>query len=361
VTIWFPVTTPSGHIYLYLAGSGEPQLFSPGHINNKLKQKGVRESVSYINFWDSQYLLSCYIADQDDLRGYLKEFHLNSDFRPYIEFNIDITESKKSKAQWFAQFLANVRCDSIGEHIDWAEVSQDEQDRWSREHKLFYSASSYLLKSSMETNIFKLLQNSFDGLRIMPEHAALLEQQDYCLFTLKNMLDEGSANADDIKMVIRTPLQGQPNSGIAWLIESWVLQKKNKMEQALSAAEKAVQYAPYAAAAQYNLGQLLLRLRQVDGAVTHLGEAVRLRPTVAGLHYDLGAAFLLQGQFDKTISQFRQGLQIQPRDTSARCYLADILFEQGQKDEAAREYREVLRIAPTHLKARNGLDAAMAR
>jgi len=359
VTIWFPVTAPSGHIYLYLAGSGEPQLFSPRHINNKLKQKSVRESVSYINFWDSQYVLSCYIADQDDLKGYLDEFHLNSDSRPYIEFNIDITESKKSKSQWFAQFIAKVRCDSIGEHIDWEEVSQDEQDRWSREHKLFYSASSHLLKLSVETNIFKRLQNSFDGLKIMPEHAALLEQQDYCLFLLKNMLDEGLANADDIKMVI--PLQGQPNSGIAWLIESWILQKKNKREQALSAAEKAVQYAPYAAAAQCNLGRLLLRLGQVDRAVTHLSEAVQLRPTIAGLHYDLGAAFSLQGQFDKTISQFRQGLQIQPRDTSARCYLADILFEQGQKDEAVREYREVLRIAPTHLRARNGLDAAMAQ
>lgn len=361
VTIWFPVTAPSGHIYLYLAGSGEPQLFSPRHIDNKLSPKSIRESVTYINFWDSQYVLSCYIADQDDLKRYLSEFHLNSDYRPYVEFNMDITESKSSKTQWFAQFITKVRRNSLGEHIDWAEMSQNEQDRWSREHKLFYSASSYLLKLSMETNIFKRLQYSFDGLRIMPEHTVLLEEQDYCLFALKNMLDGGLINADKLKMAIRASLQGQPNYGIEWLIESWILQKRNKGEQALSAAEKAVQYIPCSAVAQYNLGQLLLRLGQVDRAVTYLGEAVRLRPTIAWLHYDLGAAFLIQGQFDKTISQYRQGLQIQPRNTEVRCYLADILFKQGHKDEAAKEYLEVLRIDPTHLKARNALDAAMAQ
>jgi spermidine synthase len=361
VTIWFPLTSPSGHIYLYLAGSGEPQLFSPAHIDNELKQGSVGASVSHINFLDSQYVLSCYVADQDDLKRYLNGFNLNSDFRPYIEFNTDITESTGEKARWFEQFIAKVRHDSIDKHISWAEMSQNEQNRWKEEHKPFYSVSSYLLKFSMETDVFKQFQHILNGLRIMPEHATFLEQQDYCLFTLKGMLDEGSVDADVLKKIIRTLEQEQFGSGIVWLMKSWILQKEGKRQQALNAAEKAAKYAPDAAAAQYNIGRLLLGRGQLDRAVSYLEEVVRLRPNMPALRYDLAAAFALQGRFDKSISQFRQVLQIQPRDTSARCYLADVLLKQGKLNEAAEEYREVLRIDPAHLRALSGLNAATAQ
>ena len=91
--------------FLYLVGSNEPQLFSPAYINNELNKENVRQSVEYVNFYNSHDVLSCYICDQDGINNYLKDFHINSDYKPFIEFNTDINEKKTIKKQWFENFI----------------------------------------------------------------------------------------------------------------------------------------------------------------------------------------------------------------------------------------------------------------
>jgi len=365
VTIWFPVTSTAGHLYLYLAGSGEPQLFSPKHIDELLRQKGIGESAGYINFYNSHYVLSCYIADQDDLKKYLNGFHLNSDFKPYVEFNTDFTESSEQKAVWLAKFTSAVRNDginSLAKHIDFTEMTQDEQDRWNREFNLFYEVSNCLLKSSMETEASKRLLIVYDGIKLMPEHKALLEEEDFCLcFLQKNILNKALCSPDIIEATIRPILQSRPDSGAAWLIKSWMLQRQNEPQQALSAAEKAVEYAPYTAVAHSNLGRLLLKAGQAERAIDCLNRAVQLRPNVAELHFDMGTALARQGRLDLAISHFYQGLRIRPRNIPIRYYTANLLYRQGKKDEAAGQFRKILQLDPTHQWARNDLNALLAQ
>jgi len=359
VTIWFPTTAPAKYDFLYLAGSNQPQLFSPRYIDNELQQETVRDSTAYLNFHNSHYVLSCYIADQDDLKRYLKTFHLNSDFKPYIEFSTDIDEDLSSKKQWLAQFFAKLRSDSIFEHMDWTGLSQNEQNKWLKDHELFYKASTSLLKSRVEPDITARLKNTFDALKLTPQNASLLEQQEQELYYWEELLNRDMT--DEIMVIMDTLLQEHSNFGVAWLIKSRALLKKNQIEEALTAAEKAVQYAPYTAAARNNIGVLLQRLGKSDEAVAQYTEAVRLRPTEPTLHYNLAVAFLSQGRLDKAVLKFRQLLQIQPRNANVRFILANTLAKQGRKNEAVREYLRLQQLNPNYPGLRDKINAAMAQ
>ncbi len=243
--------------------------------------------------------------------------------------------------------------------MDWTGLSQNEQNKWLKDHELFYKASTSLLKSRVEPDITARLKNTFDALKLTPQNASLLEQQEQELYYWEELLNKDMA--DEIIVIMDTLLQEHSNFGVAWLIKSRALLKKNQIEEALTAAEKAVQYAPYTAAARNNLGVLLQRLGKLDKAVDQYTEAVRLRPTEPTLHYNLAVAFLSQGRLDEAVSKFRQMLQIQPRNANVRFILADTLAKQGRKNEAVREYLRLQRLNPNYPGLRDKINAAMAQ
>ncbi|MCP4107716.1 MAG: tetratricopeptide repeat protein [Desulfobacteraceae bacterium] len=64
--------------------------------------------------------------------------------------------------------------------------------------------------------------------------------------------------------------------------------------------------------AHYNLGNVLLRQRKLDKAITHLSEALRLNPENSRGYNDLGAALFYKGNRDEGVAHFRKALQIKP-------------------------------------------------
>jgi tetratricopeptide (TPR) repeat protein len=360
VTIWFPVTKP--YIFFYLVGSRQKQLFSPTYIDGKMAKENVHNSVAYLNFHNSVDILSCYIGDENDINRYLKKyFHINSDYTPYVEFDFGQGYSLITSGL-FQEFIETVRQNSLLNHIDWTGLSESEQDKWRKDYQLLYRISSYVLKSHSEQEPLIVLWNSFEGLRLMPKHAALLEQEDENLLFVQTMLFRNERfDADKAIVDMDTLLQQQPDFGTAWLIKSWALQQKNEMSEALNAAKKAVQHAPNTLAAHDNLGMILVKLGQLDKAVDHYSLAIQLMPPDIRLHNNLGAVFFRQGRVEEAISQFCQALRIQPYSAEIHFALGYALEELGRKDEAVEEYREALRINPKYFRARERLNAALGR
>jgi len=354
VTIWFPMTKPIA--FFYLVGSRQEQVFSLKHIKGELEKENVRNSVDYLNFHNSLDVLSCYIGDENDIKKYLKKFHINSDYTPYVEFDIDKRGTAIMQAL-FRKFIETVRGDSLARHIDWAGISENEQEKWVREYELLYKVSTCVLKTFGGQGISSQLQDIYDGLSLMPEHTALIDLENRCLFSAKRMLTSKASGADRAVADMDILLQGRPNCGQAWLIKSWALQQKKEMSKALTAAQRAVQYAPHQAEVWNNLGRIFLKFGQVDKAISYFKGAVRLRPNEATLHHDLGVALLKKGLFDEADSQFRQVVRIRPNSAEAHLVLGNFLAQCGKKDEAAREYRESLRLHPNYIKARKNLDA----
>jgi spermidine synthase len=359
VTIWFPITAPSNYDFWYLAATKEPQLFSPKYIDEQLQNEAVQDSAALINLLNSQYVLSCYIGDQDDLKRYLKEYKLNSDYRPFVEFTSDESESWKAKKEWLAQFLAKVRRGNILEHIDWTGMSKDQQESWAKEHELFYNASACLLKSRVEQDLVLQLQNSYEVLSLVPDHPALLEQQEISLTALAWLLRR-KLSADVVLTQMDRTLAKQPNFGAAWVAKSLAFQQKNQMYEALDAAKKALQYSPNLYYAQNNIGELFLKLNQPDKAVEHYKKAIHLMPEKAMLYFNLGTAFSQQNKFDEAISQLRKCVELHPLSVRWHYSLAELLAKSGQIDQAINEYRAVLAINPNFTPAKEKLSAMLA-
>lgn len=119
-----------------------------------------------------------------------------------------------------------------------------------------------------------------------------------------------------------------------------------KVAEAVAHFRESARLRPESAAARYNLGTSLLRLREYDEAVLHLQDALRLDPEYAQAHNDLGAALRLQGKPAEAIRHFRQVLLTRPNDGDALYNLAGALTVQGEIEEAITYYRRALDVRP---------------
>lgn len=338
VTIWFPTTAPSGNDFFYLAGTRQPQLFSPGYIDDKLSEDIISDSVKKLNFHNSHYVLSCYVGDEKDLKRCLGQFDLNSDFSPYIEFSIGVNESLFEKKKWFSAFVEQARrSQSIFDHIDWTGFSQDRQQKWRQEYQLFHEVSGYLLASRMEPRVITRLWHTFNGLKIMPQHASLIEQQDDDLLTYPSALNAGLFNPEHLMLHVNGILRAEPEFGPAWLIQSWLFQQRNDRPAALNAAEKALEYCPKTPAAHENAGKLFLQYGQLDKSIEHFTAAVRLMPDEPSFHFGLAMALAEKGQLDEAVSHLHECLRLEPQNPEIRKILENLLIRQGRENKTVKK------------------------
>jgi tetratricopeptide (TPR) repeat protein len=327
-------------------GSCQEQIFSYKYIDTELKKESVQSSVDYLNFHSGLDVLSCYIGDGNDIKRYLNEFYINSDYSPYVEFDIGQRRFSRHKAfltqkSLFTQFIEKVRSRSVINHIDWTEFSQDEQERWRRRYELIYNVSTYVLDSYFADDDLSQLQEIYDGLKLVPEHAALLELEIRCLFSMKSTVNAKAV--DEIIREVNSVLRKQPHLGSAWLMKSWALQYKNDISRALSAAQKAVQYAPYSVHAQNNMGDIFMNLGQREQAIAYYRAALRLKPTDAVLHNKTGKVLSLHGKFDEAITHFNEALRIKPGLADAYKNLGTVFVQRGRSDEAVTCFVKALK------------------
>lgn len=119
-----------------------------------------------------------------------------------------------------------------------------------------------------------------------------------------------------------------------------------KVEEAVKHFRESARLQPGSAAAQYNLGTTLLRLRDFEAAIRHFEEALRLDPKYVRAHNDLGATLRLQGKPTEAVDHFRQALQIRPDEGDVIYNLASTLTMLGEVAEAITFYRRGLQVQP---------------
>lgn len=351
VILWFPTTNP--YFFFYLAGSREEMLLSPAHIEKEVKRKSARESLGSMNVHCSHDLFTWYIGDEGDIKKHLKNFHINSDYTPFVEFNR--AEREMTGLTFFSRFIDAVRGDSVLDHMEWTGLTPGERDEWLRNHELYYESATSMLQAHAESHSFQKLSIIARGLALMPENAALRDQEDRVLEMVGSALAKGLFDPDEVIRDMETLLMERPLSGAAWLIKSWAFQKKKQTIKALAAAEEAVRYAPYNAQVQDNLGVRRLKEGRVSEAVDSFRAAILLKPDDAILHHHLGVAYSKQGLADKAIASLTHALELDPLSAGVHCDLGGLLLKQGQRENALKHFYEALRINPRHRLARSML------
>lgn len=141
---------------------------------------------------------------------------------------------------------------------------------------------------------------------------------------------------------------------------------------ALGHFEQVTQLVPQEPAGWANLGLLLLRQQEVDGAIPHLTRAAELAPDSAAIQRLLGLAEARRGDLEASIGHWRRALEINPGDARAAYALAREIERQGtpESDAEAQRVLETLlertdnlvaRIDATRLAAKRGDAEGLAR
>lgn len=113
--------------------------------------------------------------------------------------------------------------------------------------------------------------------------------------------------------------------------------------------------------AHYNLGGLLLRKGNFQGAIHQLLKSLRIRPGNEDAHNNLGNAFVKMGKSDKAVHHYNEALKIRPENSEFHNNLGIALELQGKTKEALDHYAEALRINPDLAKVHNNLGKALKK
>jgi tetratricopeptide (TPR) repeat protein len=315
VTVWFPTTKP--YVFFYLIGSADPQVYRPAAIDAKLARPAIRDSVDVLNFTNSHDVLSCYIADENDLKRYLTGYRTNSDMTPFVEFNLSPEDLVGSP--FFADFVETVRTRSVYSHLDFTGMSDEEKERWLRDHEVVYDTATEIFKTHRRQDIVARLVHVARGMKRMPKHPALLDQRQRTLILANRMLEKGEYEA--LLRQIEKALQEEPDSALGLYLKAVILEKAGQYEAAHAAAARGVEVEPDNATLRNQLGVLSHRLRDTEGALAQFAEAVRLDPNNASYHRNLGGACLASGDKERAAEEFRKALALNPADQLARAGL----------------------------------------
>ncbi|HXV76001.1 MAG TPA: fused MFS/spermidine synthase [Candidatus Polarisedimenticolaceae bacterium] len=262
VSLWYLIQNPAPLVVL-VASEG-PQRYAPAAIDDAIAQPAIGESLAVIGIHDAIDLLNCYMGDERELRPIVRDYAVNSDYTPFIEFS---TEEWTPADEMYQRFVLDIRGESIFDHLDLSGFDDAEAAAWLAEFRGRHRATGLLAQSLVKTNELERLKLITDALGLAPGDLALLRALDGSERTLvgkgQTILEtEGADRALGLADVI---LAIHPESSSAWLIRSTVMHRRGDLPRALFAARKAVEMAPDSDEARDHLAELTAELRSAGG------------------------------------------------------------------------------------------------
>jgi tetratricopeptide (TPR) repeat protein len=133
----------------------------------------------------------------------------------------------------------------------------------------------------------------------------------------------------------------------AWFLDGVRLDAENQDDEALIAFQKALDRDPQLAAAHTNIGNLLHRRGDLEGARTHYRTALDLDPAQPEARYNLGNLLDDLGDRDGALAQWCEVVTTCPEFADAHYNLALALAEEGARERARTHARCYLELDPT--------------
>ncbi|RMH23460.1 MAG: tetratricopeptide repeat protein, partial [Acidobacteria bacterium] len=153
---------------------------------------------------------------------------------------------------------------------------------------------------------------------------------------------------------------GRPNPGSAVvdaINQALELERAGRLDEALARIRQEQSEAPGEGGLYLVETRLLLKLRRLEEAEAAAEKALRLAPQLPDALYQRGVIQAMKKELDDAERTFRQVLERAPEHVAALNDLALLLITQGRKDEARELLQRVIAINPNDQQARQRLAA----
>lgn len=137
------------------------------------------------------------------------------------------------------------------------------------------------------------------------------------------------------------------------------LNKLDQVKESIESYRQALKLNPSYVEAFCNLGNLLKRTGDKQGAIDCYERALKLAPQAAQIHYNLGVCHQDYFEPERAIDYFRQAIRLNPDYAAAYNNLGVALSEAGLAGEAISCYRKAQKLAPDFADAFYNLHALL--
>lgn len=322
-TLWFPATRP--FVFMYLVGSREPQRFLPARIDAELSKESVRASTSYLHFYTSADVLSCYAGDETDLRRYLGPGPINSDYRPFLEFNLD--PHVLTLGEHFPPLIGTLRSNSLSRHLDFTGLDATARRQWQEQFDRHRHVSMLIAIAHGEHAFLSRMIASHEGLKHLPNYRPLLDLREKALSDIDGALTDRRVPPGRVLQDMIRLTDEDPQFGAAWLVKAIALDVGGASSQAYEAARKAVELDPTLWQAYEKMARLMTRLGESSDAREILTYAIERIPDAPQLHYALGLLWEQDGRIGSAAERFQTAMLVDPYFKPAENRLAGLRIE----------------------------------
>lgn len=132
--------------------------------------------------------------------------------------------------------------------------------------------------------------------------------------------------------------------------------KKGKSQQALAILRQEIELSPQDVRPRILEVRILLTENRLEEALRAADNALRAFPDLADTHYQLGVVLMGLKEQEEAEKAFRRALEIDSDHTAAMSDLAVILMLKGERDEARKLLERVLEIRPDDKMAHENLE-----
>ena len=127
-----------------------------------------------------------------------------------------------------------------------------------------------------------------------------------------------------------------------------ILYEKTKdFEKAKASYKKAIEISPQEDFI-YNLGEVLVELKEWDAAIEVFNDVLKADPNDGNCYFNIGICYLNKDETNLATDFFQKAVQLNPKDIFAHFHLGNIYQNNGLTNFAIESYNKVLNISPDY-------------
>jgi len=156
-------------------------------------------------------------------------------------------------------------------------------------------------------------------------------------------------------------LEQFPTDGFLWKIYGATLKQQNRIEEAIEAMRKSINFSQNDPEALNNLGVTLCAQGLLDESEEALKKAIKIKNDYAEFHNNLGITLMAGGQQPEAEICFIHAIELQDTYIDAFCNLSVCLKIQGKVTDAEKYIRHAISLAPENAATHNNLGTLLLK